>query len=244
MSKLFIGTSGYNYRHWKEVFYPKEIPQKKWMEYYSSLFNTVEINATFYGNFKKEVFEDWRGKTPSDFYFAIKGPRYITHVKRLKDVSESVEMFFNNASGLGNKLSVVLWQFPKNFKNNEDNFERLKEFLEVLPDERHAFEFRDGSWFSKDVFSLLSCLNCQIVVNSSGVFPEGSDVSSNFHYIRFHGPSSLYSSNYSYEQLWQWSVKIKKILKSSDVYCYFNNDANAYAIDNAKELKKLVLGSK
>lgn len=232
MHNLFIGTFGYNYRDWKEVFYPEKLSVKYWLEYYSRYFHTVEINATFYHNFERKVYENWFQKTPKDFCFTIKGSRFITHIKRLKNVQEEIILFFDNMSGLKDKLNAVLWQFPASFHNNEENYLRLVQMLEILPEVRNAFEFRHQSWFNENIYNLLNKFQTSFVINDTGAFPTKEKVTGEFTYIRFHGPTSLYSS----EELKVWAKKIKIYLKRYDVYCYFNNDTHGYAVENAKEL--------
>jgi len=241
VKNLFIGTSGYNYKEWKGIFYPESLPKTKWLSFYSQNFNSIEINATFYGRFTKKTFEKWKDQTPRDFLFALKGSRYITHVKRIKNHELGIMDFFKNVKGLGEKLGVVLWQFPNNFKLKDENIKRLEAFIESLPvNIRQAFEFRDESWFVDNVFELLNKYNAGIAMNDSSVFPKMEKITGDFCYIRFHGPSNLYSSSYSDEELKIWAEKIKKYSKKYDIYCYFNNDVNGYAIENAKRLKELL----
>lgn len=239
--KLFIGTSGFSYKDWKERFYPEKLPAKDQLSYYSKIFNSVEVNATFYRSFGREVFQNWKNKTPDDFTFTIKGSRFITHIKRINNVKEETERFFDSVKGLGNKLNLVLWQFPASFKATEHDREKLEDFFKLLPDKfRQAIEIRSDSWFTKDFFDLLRIYDIGFVVNSSGRYPEKEEITSNFAYFRFHGPASLYSSSYSDKHLEKYAVKIKNILHNSDVYCYFNNDSHAFAVKNALTLKKLV----
>lgn len=158
MGKLYIGTSGWQYKGWKGNFYPEDIPQKDWLRYYSKQFNTVEINSSFYRQTKASTFKKWKAEVGPDFTFAIKAVRFITHVKRLKDTEESVRIFFDNAGALVSKSKrkrkhVILWQLPANFKKD---IQRLKNFLDSLPkDFRHAFEFRHESWMNASVFTTL-----------------------------------------------------------------------------------------
>src|SRR5689334_13135876 len=133
MKAIYVGTSGFNYKHWKGKFYPEDLPQKEWLEYYVQFFDSVEINASFYGHFKKKTYENWAKRTPPKFAFTLKGPRFITHVKRLKEPKESLDYFFDSAIGLEEKLSLVLWQFSPGFKLTEENFERFGDFLKLLP---------------------------------------------------------------------------------------------------------------
>lgn len=238
MGKLFIGTSGYNYKDWKGKFYPETITQKKWLSYYAAQFNTVEINATFYGSFKRTTFENWAHQTPDDFSFTIKGTRFLTHIKRLKEPIEPLDRFFTEAGGLGKKLTCCLWQFPKSFVKKDETIDRLQNFLSLLPKNiKQVFEFRDTSWFSDEVFSLLNKYRAGFVLNDSSVFPEIEVVTDSIVYIRFHGPGALYASSYRDEQLLTWAEKISEFLKQFDVYCYFNNDWDARAITDASKLQ-------
>jgi uncharacterized protein YecE (DUF72 family) len=239
--KLFIGTSGFNYTDWKGKFYPKELPEKYWLSYYGSQFNTVEVNATFYRHFRKKVFEHWASQVQDGFKFGIKGPRFITHQKKLVNVEENLDTFFESVYGLGNKLGLVLWQFPASFVNNENNYEKLQKFLKLLPSEvKHVFEFRHKSWFVHDLFNLLNKVNAGFVSNDSGKFQEISYATGGIVYVRLHGPTKLYSSKYSDEQLQTWAKVMKLDLKKHDVYAYFNNDLSGFAIENAKKLQDLV----
>lgn len=239
---LFIGTSGYNYKDWKERFYPTDIPQKKWLSYYAKYFNTVEINATFYRQFPNTVFGKWHDETPANFSFSIKGSRFITHIKRLNDISKPLKIFFDSAFSLKEKLSIVLWQFPASFKNNEENLRRLTKFLSFPPKKiRQTFEFRHNSWFTEKIYNLLNKKNAGFVNNDTNAFPTKKVITGDFVYIRFHGPSYLYSSSYSNSELKDWAKKIKKYSKKYDVYCYFNNDFSTHAIRNAQELIELTV---
>ncbi len=242
MGNLFIGTSGYNYPDWVGVFYPQDLSKKEWLSFYSQHFNTLEINATFYHSFKRRVFENWYKQTPPSFFFSIKGSRFITHIKRIKDVQDEVRIFFENAYGLKEKLSVVLWQFPASFQLTGQNKERLNNFLYILPKNiSHAFEFRHISWFNDVIYQLLDENKAGFVINETKAFPIAEKATGGFVYIRFHGPESLYSSSYSDRDLKLWSVKIRRYLKNYDVYCYFNNDVSGFAVKNAKSLINLCL---
>ncbi len=242
--KKFIGTSGYNYSHWEGVFYPKEWPKNKLLEYYSQFFNSVELNVTFYRLPNQSVFKNWQRKTPSEFKFVIKGSRFITHVKRLKEVKNSLEMFFENASYLGEKLICVLWQLPASFKFN---LERLKGFIAELKNNKlakrvlHSFEFRDKSWFNQKTFKVLREENINLCIADSPRWPSQEVLTSNFLYLRFHGGKILYGSEYSEEELKKWTEKTKKWLKEVDtLFVFFNNDAYGFAIKNAKRFKELL----
>ncbi|HVZ67407.1 MAG TPA: DUF72 domain-containing protein [Patescibacteria group bacterium] len=238
--KIYIGTSGYNYREWKGSFYPDDLPQKKWLPYYSGIFNTVEINNSFYVTVKPKTYQNWYLETPKDFNFVIKGHRYITQLKKLKNIEDSVSLFFENAKPLQEKLKVVLWQFPANFSYSVEHFERLKYFLEILPQNiKHAFEFREKGWFVEKVEKLLGKNNSTLVISQSSKFPEIELPGNKLVYIRFHGPKGLYSSGYSKSELLNWSKKINKYSKDKEVFAFFNNDNGGYATKNALELKNM-----
>lgn len=252
MAKVYIGTSGYTYGHWRGVFYPQDLSQTKWLEFYSQHFQTVEINASFYHQMPRKVFENWRAKTPNNFIFAVKGSRFITHIRRLKDCQEPVERFLEAASGLGEKLKVILWQLPPKWHADP---ERLEKFLEsisprevrpprrsdLLRNLRHAFEFRDESWLKPEIYHILKKYGVALVIQDSSNWPVSEEITTNFTYLRFHGRGSLYSSDYSDQELEEWAKKIKRWQKQNlDVFAYFNNDVGGYAIKNAQTLKELV----
>ena len=238
---IYIGTSGYNYWQWQGDFYPKDLPKTRWLEYYSTQFKTVEINATFYGSFKPQTFKKWGDSTPRDFVFAIKGTRFLTHIARLNNPEESVNRFFDSATGLDGKLGVVLWQFPPSFGNTSENNERLTRFIDLLPAEiPQVFEFRHPTWFDNEVYKMLNNKRVGIVISESSRFPEREVVTGGICYIRFHGPTSLYSSSYSTSELKVWAKKIQKWSRNSQVYCYFNNDNGGHAVRNAAELATIL----
>jgi uncharacterized protein YecE (DUF72 family) len=245
MARVFVGTSGYNYRHWwNGVFYPRTLPQKGWLGFYSQFFDTVELNVSFYRLPNRNTFKGWYQRTPEHFLFSVKGSRFITHIKRLKDCREPLETFFNHARGLREKLTVILWQLPPRFKLN---IERLKDFCVLLDDGcssrpvRQVFEFRDAGWFCQEVYALLEGHNFSLCVAHSSVLPYVERTTADFVYIRFHGGESLYGSNYSEGELRDWSEKIGVWLREGlDVYSYFNNDAFGFAVKNALALRKLV----
>lgn len=240
MNHLFLGTSGYTYKDWKDIFYTN-IPQKDWLLYYSLYFNSVEINATFYRDFPKSVFMKWAEQTDDTFTFVLKGPRMITHYKKLLAVEENVRFFFDHASGLQNKLQAVLWQFPGNFLYTTENMQKLRRFLPSLPENyKQIYEFRHTSWFREEVYTELEKWKTGLVINDSDAFPSIEKTISNITYIRFHGPDKLYASSYSYAELQQWAEKIRQYLRNNQVFVYFNNDINGYALQNAFTLKDLL----
>jgi len=245
MPEIYIGTSGFSYKHWSDgVFYPKDIPQRKWLEYYTEHFNTVELNVSFYRLPKGSVFEGWYKRTPENFIFVLKGSRFITHIKKLADCNDSIELFFSRAKGLKEKLGVVLWQLPPNFHANAERLQKFCELLEenkVAKDTKHVFEFRHESWFRDEIYGVLRKHNFSLCVAHSRCWPYEEVATAGFVYMRFHGGEVLYGSNYSDEELQDWAAKAKKWLSENrDIYAYFNNDAYGYAVYNAKKFRELL----
>ncbi|MFA5070089.1 MAG: DUF72 domain-containing protein [Patescibacteria group bacterium] len=238
-AKTYIGTSGWVYRHWFEVFYPEDTRSDELLQYYAQYFNSVELNASFYRLPKAEVFAGWHKKTPKDFLFSVKASRYITHLKKLRDFEEGWRRFIDSARELKEKLGPILFQLPPFLK--ADN-EVLKKALEVLPKKyKYAFEFRHESWFSPKIYDILKKHNVALVVADSPEFPSKKEITADFAYLRFHGLKSLYGSKYSDEELNAWAKDIQTWSKKGiDVYAYFNNDAEGYAVENAKELNNLL----
>lgn len=240
MPNYRIGCSGFLYDSWRGAFYPEELPHKKWLSFYMGKLDTVELNVTFYRLLKKEAFERWYKETPSDFGFSLKGSRFITHVKKLKDVELPLSTFFNATAPLLEKLEVILWQLPPNLRLNMKNLEDFVENLKPYP-VRHVFEFRHKSWLVKKVFNLMSAANIGICMADWPEFINDLPPTADFVYIRRHGEGGSYATNYTPEQLKNDAKKIKEYMKlGKDVYLYFNNDAFAYAPKNALELKAIL----
>ncbi len=238
---LYMGTSGFNYKDWREIFYPKGLAQKKWLAFYAQHYNSVEINATFYRYFPRSVFARWHAETQADFRFVLKGPRVITHVKRLHQVNEELDRFFDSIQGLSNKLCAVLWQFPSSFKYSEETLRIFSEFLQRLPKmTTQVVEFRHASWFREEIYALLNGQNAGFVIDDSSRFPAAEVVTGKVAYIRLHGPAQLYASSYTTEELQDWAKKIHEWLDRYTVHCYFNNDFGGRAIRNSIELRNFI----
>lgn len=223
------------------MFYPAGLVKNKWLEYYCQFFNTVELNVTFYRLPPKNVFKNWYRRVPKDFSFVAKGSRYITHVKKLDDIDEALIKLFASLEELKEKLGVVLWQFPPAMKAN---LKRLERFFKQIRkyNVRHTFEFRHSSWFNEKVYTLLKEYNFSLCFAHSPSWPLEEVITANFVYLRFHGGTSLYGSNYSEKELQLWANKAKIWLgKGLYFYAYFNNDVCGYAVKNALELKKLLM---
>jgi uncharacterized protein YecE (DUF72 family) len=239
--KIYIGTSGWHYKHWlDDVFYPAGTRPAQMFDFYAQHFDTVEINNSFYHLPSAKTFDNWRESSPPKFLFAVKGSRFITHMKKLKDPRPSSEKFFDVADRLGRKLGPILFQLPPRWKVN---VERLAEFLESLP-QRHKYviEIRDESWLVPEVYALLRRHKTAFCIHDFADMKVPEEITANFTYIRFHGPTSAkYFGSYSSEQLREWAKRIEDwSQRLSAIYVYFNNDRGGEAVRNALELKRLV----
>ena len=240
MPGLLIGCSGFNYRDWKGNFYPDDLPQKKWLEYYCTVFKTVELNVTFYRLPLVTTFESWYAGTPPDFAFSLKGSRFITHIKKLSDPEGPLDLFFERALHLKEKLKVVLWQFSPGFKVD---LERLRRFLKLLENYpvRNTLEFRNESWMIKDTIDLCRDSKVSLCMADWPEFFDDLPVTSDFVYIRRHGEGGSYATSYSKKALRKDAGRIRSYLKNwKDVFIYFNNDFHGYAPLNALELTEML----
>jgi uncharacterized protein YecE (DUF72 family) len=237
--KIYIGTSGWNYKSWKGKFYPSNICQKDWLDYYSKRYDSVEINNTFYRLPKKHTFKNWADSTPENFIFSIKASRYITHLKKFKECGDAINKLIEHASQLKEKLGIFLFQMPASQIKDTD---KLESFIKQLPDKyKYAFEFRHDSWFDDKVFGILDKNNCGVVINSSPSFPFYDIATGGICYIRMHGSTKLYSSKYSDKELIKFaSIIIKYHDKGFYSFIYFNNDICGYAVENARAMQKLI----
>lgn len=240
-----IGTSGWVYRHWVGRFYPSDLPEHDWLSYYAQRFSTVEINRSFYRLPTFEQFHAWAVQTASypDFLFAVKASRYITHLKKLSDPQEAITRLITSASGLSHQLGPFLYQLPPNWRAN---VQRLEQFIALLPHaQRAAFEFRDPSWFQRETFSSLSQIlnvaGCALVIAIGGSCPTPIDAPciGPFRYLRFH--HGAHGIGLSDDELVFWAKRLNNdITEGRDVYTYFNNDAEAYAIHDALRFNELL----
>jgi uncharacterized protein YecE (DUF72 family) len=236
---VHIGCAGWVYPHWRELFYPKGVPQRAWLSYYAERFGTVEINNTFYRLPSPSAVEGWVEQSPEGFRFAVKISRYMTHVKRLTMVERGLKRFYEPLQALveSDKLGPLLWQFPGNFHRDT---ERLAEGLAALPGGRHAFEFRHDSWFTDEVYGLLREHGAALVIgDESSRWVKTPHVrTADWTYIRFHHGSRGRHGNYSDREIDAWSRRIAQWRRDTEVYAYFNNDWEGYAIRNAERLKR------
>lgn len=235
--RYYIGTSGWHYEHWRYSFYPGTLAKAKWLEFYAGYFDTVELNNSFYRLPSEAAFAAWRNSSPAGFTFAVKVSRFVTHIKRLKNVQEAVETFMSRAKILGDKLGPLLYQLPPNMHRND---ERLESFLGTLPrGMKHVFEFRHRSWLDDEVFEILRKHNVGLCVFDMPSLTCPLVATADFAYIRFHGSTGLYFSCYSDEELAGWAERLAGLTaKLKEVYIYFNNDAETFAVRNAMTLRE------
>jgi uncharacterized protein YecE (DUF72 family) len=235
--KAFVGTSGWQYDSWRGPFYPEDLPKRAWLDFYTGRFATVEVNNTFYRLPGDGAFDKWWAESPDGFVFVIKASRYITHIRRMRDAKDSVDLFWSRARRLGDRLGPVLFQFPPKFTADA---ERLEAFLAVLPEGmRPAFEFRDDSWARDNrVLEALGRAGAAwVLVDRAGqVGPE--PVCGDWSYVRFHQGGPV-RPGYSPQALERWADRIAG-LGVSEVWAFFNNDLQAAAPRDAETLSTLL----
>ena len=237
--RVYICTSGWQYKHWRNTFYPEEIKIKDHFRYFQTPFDTVEINASFYRIPTKETFGNWRDKVNDNFIYAVKASRYITHFHKLLDTGDVLDKFLAHATELKEKLGVILFQLPPGWAIDTERFES---FLKQLPDNiRYTFEFRNKSWYDDKIYSLLEEYNCAFCIYQLAGHLSPLKVTADFVYARLHGPKGKYKGNYDDEMLTEWATRCKEWANAGlDVYVYFDNDEKGYAPLNALRLKTLL----
>ena len=235
----FIGCSGFHYKHWKNVFYPEGLPQKKWFDFYCKHFNTLELNVTFYRFPQLSFLQNWHQKSPDSFRFAVKAPRAITHYKKFNDVTELISSFYNTINeGLQEKLGPVLFQMPHNFIYDEQKLTRIINNLD--PTFNNVLELRHTSWWNKGVYDTLAAHNITFCGMSHPTLPDEIIQNTPVIYYRFHGVPNLYSSPYSIDDLKKVVNTIRGNINTQQGWFYFNNDINASAITNARQMIELI----
>jgi uncharacterized protein YecE (DUF72 family) len=237
--RIHIGTSGWNYKHWKGVVYPEGLKDADQFSIYAKTFDTVEINNSFYHLPPFTTFQQWGKKAPANFIFAVKASRFITHMKKLKESEEALDTFLKNAEGLQKHLGPVLFQLPPSWNINRERFES---FLKKLPTGyRYVFEFRNTSWYDPSIYHLLHEYNCAFCIYELEYHISPFKITADFVYIRLHGPGKKYAGSYTNAILKQWAQRCKEwAAEGKDVFIYFDNDQLGYAAFNAKALKEMV----
>jgi uncharacterized protein YecE (DUF72 family) len=232
-----IGCSGWSYEDWRGPVYPADEPEARWLELYAEWFDTVELNASFYRLPTRKAAARWATATPPGFCFAVKASRYLTHVKRLRELPPGLERFYERIEPLreARKLGPVLWQLPPRFRRDD---ERLAAALDALPPGRHAFEFRDETWFAADVYALLRAHDVALVVaDRAPRKPSPWADTAGWAYLRFHRGRAR-GGDYGRRALETWAKRISSA--RGDVFAYFNNDWEGFAVADARLLKRLV----
>jgi len=237
---IHIGTSGWQYAHWKGPFYPEHLSNDEWLGYYSSCFHTVEINHSFYRLPEKKTLRRWKESVPAGFIFSFKANRYITHMKKLKDPKDSLARMLDVVDSLGEALGPILFQLPPRWTFNA---ERFSSFLEVLPRRfRYAFEFRDPSWLAPGVYNALCEAGAAFCIYEIGGRKSPRKVTGDFVYIRLHGPEKEpYRGRYPKNTLVGWAGAVSTwIAGGKEVFCYFDNDEAGYAAEDAARLQEML----
>jgi uncharacterized protein YecE (DUF72 family) len=238
-----VGCSGWNYAHWRNgVFYPPRCASRHWLEFYSRRFDTVEVNTTFYRLPNESAVARWVDETPEHFTFSVKVSRYVTHVKRLLDVERHLPLLYERIRPLvgSPKLGPLLWQLPPSFPCDLD---RLAGALEQTDDgHRHAFEFRHPSWFRDEVYAVLREHGVALVIGDRPEVKEFQthELTADFTFVRFHSGSRGRNGNYSHAELDDWAERLERLGAEVEVFVYFNNDWEGYAVENARYLQSVL----
>ena len=239
VAMIRIGTSGWHYKHWRETFYPQGLVGGAWLQYYAGLFSSVEVNNSFYHLLPATSVKAWVRDTPREFLFAVKGSRFITHNKKLKDPKPALKRFVAPLKYFGQRLGPIVFQLPPRWGVN---VERLEEFLKALPRRRrYAFELRNPAWHCEPVYEVLRRHNAAFCLFDLAGVQTPDIVTADFIYVRLHGPGGKYQGSYSDTALRNWARKIKRWESQGiDVYIYFDNDQAAYAAHNALALGRIL----
>jgi uncharacterized protein YecE (DUF72 family) len=237
--EIYIGTSGWQYYHWKGKFYPEDLPSKDFLKFYSKHFNTVEINTSFYHFTKKSTFEKWKKEINKNFLFSIKLHRLFTHFRKLKlnkDDKRILKETVESYKVLGKNLGPILIQLPPSLKKD---LKVLAKFLKNFKNLKLVIEFRHNSWLDKETYNFLKKQKVAFVISDSPRWSTDIVKTTDFIYIRFHGKPHLFASKYEKEELQRYAKEIKK-LKPKILFAYFNNDVEGYAVEDALEFKKIL----
>ncbi len=231
--RLYVGTSGWQYSHWRGVFYPEELKSKDWLRFYAEQLNTLELNVTFYRQVRQSTFQKWYDTVPDHFLFSVKMSRFVTHIKRLRVEKESIARFLEDAGELKEKLGIILIQLPPSLKFDPS---LMEDFFRLLdPACKYTVEARNQTFVSDDFFSLLHRHKIAwCIAESAGRYPHHEAVTAPFVYLRLHGRGELYASSYSDEELRGLAGKIRQWAR--ETYVYFDNDFSGHAVKNAMTL--------
>jgi uncharacterized protein YecE (DUF72 family) len=234
MIETWIGCSGFHYKEWREVFYPKGLAQSKWFGYYSEHFNTLELNTTFYRFPQLRFLQNWYGKSPGIYRFSVKAPRLITHYKQFKDSKRMLSDFYNTSrDGLGDKLGCILFQLPDRVKYSDDMLERIIDNMDLSF--TNVIEFRDASWWCNKVYKKLTKNHIHFCSISYPGLPEEVIQNPPLAYYRFHGIPRIYKSCYKKDAVLSVANQLMLNKKTKLAYIYFNNTWGTGALRNARQ---------
>jgi len=238
MRPVRVGCSGWQYDDWRGVLYPEGLAKGRWLERYSQVFETVEVNSTFYRLASADAVKRWVEETPPEFVFAAKASRYMTHVKRLQNLGEGIGRYYDGIEPLveSRKLGPIVWQFPANFERDDERFGRA---LPLLPPGRHCFEFRHESWFTDSVYKQLRAHNAALVIADSPRWPfQARVLTADWTLVRLHHGHRGRDGNYSETEITEWAQRIAGWSEQAEAFVYFNNDRRGYAVRNALSLTR------
>jgi uncharacterized protein YecE (DUF72 family) len=236
-----VGCSGWQYKDWRGRLYPEGLATTRWLSRYAEEFDTVEVNSTFYRLASRDAVARWADETPDGFLFAAKASRYLTHVRRLRQIEEGIHRYYERIMPLveAGKLGPVVWQFPATFRREGDALERVATALELLPPGRHCFEFRHESWFDQEVYSVLREHDAALVIGDHPRRPfQAHELTAGWTLVRLHHGRRGRRGNYSQTELDEWARRIAQWRRRAEVFVYFNNDWEGFAVENARSLKR------
>jgi uncharacterized protein YecE (DUF72 family) len=240
--EVHVGCSGWNYRDWRGAFYPEGVPASRWLEHYAQRFTTVEVNTTFYRLTKRDTVARWVEQTPPGFLFAVKGSRYLTHMRRLQDRDRGLHRFFDPLAPMieAGKLGPVLWQLPATFRRDDELLDAWLEALRAFPAPGHALEFRDASWFHPAVEEILRRHGAALVIahRRGELAFQTEAITTDWTFVRFHFGDRGRRGNYSDTELREWAARIDGFRRRAEVFAYFNNDWEAFAPRNGLALQR------
>ncbi|MGC4117791.1 MAG: DUF72 domain-containing protein [Myxococcales bacterium] len=239
-ARIRVGTSGYVYPHWKGRFYPDGLPARQWLPYYAQAFDTVELNNTFYRLPSEKAARGWAAAAPEGFLFAVKGSRFLTHIKRLKDTEQGLQRFFESLAPLAGRIGPVLWQLPPQMKAD---LARLRDFLQALPRFgrfEHVVEPRSAGWYTDAFYRLLADEGASLCLHDLPMKDAPAPPTpppGRIYYRRFHGLAARYSGRYGRAALSPVADQMLSLARSGvPCFAYFNNDASAHAVADARDL--------
>ena len=235
-----VGCSGWQYKSWRGVLYPPGLGQPRWLERYAEVFDTVEVNSTFYRLASKDAVARWVEQTPPGFLFSLKASRYLTHMKKLRDLEQGIGRYYERIEPLIGtpKLGPILWQLPEWFARDDDV---LAGALRALPPGRHCFEFRHESWFREEVYDLLREHEVALVIGDHPRRPfQACVLTTDWTFVRFHYGHRGRRGNYSMSELREWADRLAELAREAEVLAYFNNDWEGFAVRNALALRGML----